>query len=119
MTDPDLRKEAAAAYETRKELGPEYEQAVLDSFVDRAAETLDRRVNERVEAILSEREGAKTPRKQERQIDSHLPLAIFSVFFGVGGSIGVTAGAGMGGEGPFLIWLGIAAVNFAYALRRR
>jgi hypothetical protein len=119
MTAPDFRKEAAAAYEARKELGPDYEQAVLESFVDRAAETIDRRVNERVAAILAERGATRAPQKQEPQPDNHLPLAIWSLFFGVGGSIGLTAGAGLGAEGPFIVWLGIAAVNLAYARRRR
>lgn len=113
MSDRELREEAAAALEARRELGPEYEHAVLESFVQRATEMIDRRVDAR----LAER-GADKP-LQKRETDSHLPLAIWSLILGSLGSAGLTAGADQGPLSLLILWAGIAVVNVAYARRNR
>lgn len=60
----------AAAYEARKALGPEYEHAVLESFVDRAAAAIDQRVDDR----LAQR------RPQGRQPeDAYVAVPVFSL----------------------------------------
>lgn len=115
MAAPEFREEAAAAYQARKELGPEYEDAVLESFVDRAAETIDKRV----QAQLAEHGVGRTPQPRQGGEDGQLPLAFFSVFFGVGGSIGLTAGADAEPVVLFIMWAGIVLVNAAYAGRKK
>ncbi|MER7154725.1 hypothetical protein ABT366_28385, partial [Streptomyces lydicus] len=42
--DPDLRKELDATLQTRKELGPEYESELVESFLEKLAGTVDLRV---------------------------------------------------------------------------
>jgi hypothetical protein len=113
MSDREMREEAAAALEVRRELGPEYEDAVLESFVQRASEMLDRKVDAR----LAERGAGRPP--QKRQAHPHLSLAIWSLIIGFLGSGALTAGAEQGPLSLLILWAGIAAVNFAYAIRNR
>lgn len=80
MVAPDLHDEATAAYEARKELGPEYERAVLESFVASATESID----QRVDARLAQQGIGGTPQKQQGQQpdNSHLAVPVFSLLFG-------------------------------------
>ncbi|MFD9195480.1 hypothetical protein ACFWCA_45635 [Streptomyces phaeochromogenes] len=114
MVAPDLHDEATAAYETRKQLGPEYERAVLESFVASATESVD----QRVDARLAQQGIGGAPQKQQgKQPDnSHLAVPVFSLLFGVGGSIWLTAGAGADSDTVFAMWLGIVLVNLVSAL---
>ena len=49
MAAPDVpRDELSAAVEARRELGPESERAVIDSFLARVEATIDERVDERL-----------------------------------------------------------------------
>ncbi|SDS60677.1 hypothetical protein [Jiangella sp. DSM 45060] len=105
MVTADFRDDLSVAYETRKELGPEYERAVLESFVAGAAESIDRRVDARLA-----RHG------QERQPDnSYVAVPVFSLLFGVGGSIWLTAGAHAEADAVFAMWLGIVLLNLVFA----
>ncbi|WP_405817637.1 hypothetical protein OG241_23695 [Streptomyces sp. NBC_01390] len=117
MVTPDLHDEATAAYLARKELGPEYERAVLESFVAGAAESIDQRVDDR----LAQQGIGGAPQKQQGQQgqqpdNSHLAVPVFSLLFGVGGSIWLTAGADADSNTVFAMWLGIVLVNIVSAL---
>lgn len=106
-----MRDDLTAAVGARRELGPDYEDAVLDGFIAR----LDRQVQERVDATVAERSRGTTPAREER--DPGLTLGIVSVIAG----IPVTA-ITMGTEelaGLIVAWGGIAAVNVAHAWGRR
>ncbi|GAA2649768.1 hypothetical protein [Streptomyces vastus] len=111
---PDLHDEATAAYEARKELGPEYERAVLESFIAGATESIDQRVDTR----LAQQGIGKAPRKPQGQQpdNSHLAVPVFSLLFGVLGSIWLTAGAGADSDSVFAMWLGIVLVNLVFVL---
>ncbi len=110
------RDDLTAAVGARRELGPDYEDAVLDSFLAR----LDRQMQERVDATVAERissgerraAGAAPARR-----DPGLTLGIVSVIAG----IPVTAITTGTEELAALIvsWAGIAAVNVAHAWGRR
>ena len=105
------RDDLTAAVGARRELGPDYEDAVLDSFLAR----LDRQMQERVDATVAERSRRTTIAREER--DPGLTLGIVSVIAG----IPVTA-ITMGTEelaGLIVAWGGIAAVNVAHAWGRR
>jgi hypothetical protein len=105
------RDDLTAAVGARRELGPDYEDAVLDSFLAR----LDRQMQERVDAAVAERSRRTTLYPGER--DPGLTLGIVSVIAG----IPVTA-ITMGTEelaGLIVAWGGIAAVNVAHAWGRR
>lgn len=112
MAAPEFREEAAAAFQARKELGPEYEHAVLESFVDRTAETIDKRVDARLAQY-----GVGKPPQKSTTDNSHLALAICSLVFGIP-LTAVSAGfAGL--AGMILVWAGIVAINMAYAIRHK
>lgn len=115
MVTADFRDDVSAAYETRKELGPEYERAVLESFVDRAAAAIDQRVDAR---LAQHGVGATAARKQRpaQQADnSYVAVPVFSLIFGVGGSIWLTAIARAEADAVFAMWLGIVLLNLVFA----
>jgi hypothetical protein len=114
MSVPEFRQEAAAAFEARKELGPDYERAIVDSFVAGAAAS----IREQVDARLAEHGVGRTPQKRQAG-DPQFRLAIWSLVIGFFGSGGLTAGANQGPLALVVLWAGIAAVNFAFALRQR
>jgi hypothetical protein len=105
------RDDLTAAVGARRELGPDYEDAVLDGFLAR----LDRQMQERVDATVAERSRRTTLYPGER--DPGLTLGIVSVIAG----IPVTAITTGTEELAALIvaWGGIAAVNVAHAWGRR
>lgn len=116
MLDPNFRDEASVAYETRKELGPEYERAVLESFVANAADSIDQRVDTRLAQHGVGNPAQKQKQGRERQPDnSYLAVPVFSLLFGVGGSIWLTAGAHAESDAVFAMWLGITLVNIVFA----
>jgi len=98
------KEELHAAIEARKELGPDYEPQVVDSFLER----IEKRLEERKDSHL--------------QIHPHpsvTPLALGSIGAGVGATA-VATGMGAGGIVVAIIaWIAIAIVNVAYAMRRR
>jgi len=111
MVTSDFRDEASAAYGARKELGPEYESAVLESFVASAAESIDQRVDDR----LAQRGVGRPPQKKEQPDNSYVAVPVFSLLFGVVGTIWLTAGAHAESDAVFAMWLGITLVNIVFA----
>jgi hypothetical protein len=107
------REDAEALLEVRRELGPSYDAALVDSFADR----MERAIAERVDAQLAER------RHQREQVDSRdsKQLALGIVSLGCGIPITAIAAGISDLPGIFVAWSGIAVVNAAYALggRRR
>jgi hypothetical protein len=103
-----LREDLAAAVAARRDLGPDYEDAVLESFLAR----LDQAVAARVDAQVAER---TSPSPADRGAGGRqLALGIVSLVLG----IPVTAIATSNAEGLGALavsWAGIAAVNAAHA----
>lgn len=110
--DEDVgREDAEALLEVRRELGPSYDAALVDSF----AERIEKVIAVRVDAQVAER--GRT-RRDDNDRDSHrLALAIVSL----GTGIPITAVAAGTAELPGLVvaWAGIVGVNLSYALRGR
>lgn len=109
MTEREIRSsELRAAVEARRELGPEYEGALVESFLERLDRDIDRRLDAR---------SGEAVRRHRPSSDPSLPLALGSI--GMGIPISGIAG-GTGGIGGLLVaWGGIAAVNIAHAWGRR
>jgi hypothetical protein len=105
MVTSDFRDDASAAYAVHKELGPEYERAVLDSFVANAAES----INQQVDTRLAQQARPAQPD------NSHVAVPVFSLLFGVTGSVWLTAGAHAESDAVFAMWLGITFVNIVFA----
>src|SRR6185295_6542187 len=107
------REDVEALLEVRRELGPSYDAALVDSFADR----MERAIAERVDAQLAER---RHQRQQDDSRDSK-QLALGIVSLGCGVPITAIAGGITDLPGIIVAWTGIAVVNVAYALggRRR
>ncbi|RJL20837.1 hypothetical protein [Bailinhaonella thermotolerans] len=108
MPENSLRRDLHAVVESRRELGPDYEDALIDSFLDRMDHAMDLRVSSRVQAELG--------RHAPRRLDGAAWLAITSMLL----SIPLTAIAGGTGGWPatLAVWAGILALNAVYGMSR-
>ena|SRR5579884_3673188 len=95
------RKDVQAAVEARRELGPHYEDEIVDSLLAK----IDQKLEERRPA-------------GHRRYDIRVPLASSGI--GVAATAVATSDAhGVGGVIIALVaWIAIAATNIAYAFRR-
>lgn len=99
------RDELAAAVATRRELGPDYEPALIEGFVERVSQQIDARVDAR----LAERGVKKRSGDRDR-----MWLALGSIVFGT--PITAVAGGIAGVVGVVVAWVAIALINVAYNL---
>ncbi len=106
-----------ATIEARRDLGPEYEAALVESFVERLDATIAARVRAEVQGngLHPQQPYSPPPGRQHRGGNSAVPIALGSM--GIG--IPLTAIASQAGTaGLLLAWGGIVAINFAHALGR-
>lgn len=102
--------EVRAAAETHRELGPDYQTAVIESFLDKVGKEIDARVDARLAVAQP---GARAPRQSSRSS----PLALAIVSLGVGIPLtGITEGTHAGLAALAVIWVAIAVINVAYTL---
>ena len=111
-TGEDLRATLAA----RQELGPDFEPAIIESFVER----LDRTIETRVDALVSARLAESQPAKANVKQGSTAEQSFASMLGGVlaTGVIGLTMHSD-GLPAVFLVWIVVAMINVAYALAGR
>ncbi|MBB2911774.1 hypothetical protein FHS43_003047 [Streptosporangium becharense] len=111
----DLR----ASLEARRDLGPEYEDSLVEGFLEKVDHELDRRVDARLAARAAAAAPAVRPSVEAGQ---RLALAIVSLSLGVPGTVAVSY-SGLGdallGLVMVLIWVGVIGVNVAFTLGRR
>jgi hypothetical protein len=118
MATDEVRKDLRAAVAARQELGQEYEDAIIDSFLEkldaREAQRHGREAELRREDQVLEAMGLK---RREGADPGGLALAIISVI----AAIPLTAIAAdmMGRDGVFMVWVGLVAINFARTLGNR
>lgn len=100
----------------RQELGPEYEQAVIDGFVAQISQSIDQRVEARLAETRPQEVHIAPARRSLGDDRSQLVLGLASL----GLAIPLTAiAAGTGGlPGLIIAWGGIAVVNLAHSLWR-
>ncbi len=106
-------EEIRAAAEVHKELGPDYQAAVIESFLDKVG----REIDARVDARLAQQQVAQPPAQHGRgQSGSPMTLAIVSMALGIPiSAITVSAGAHPAGFlGLLVVWLVIGVINVAY-----
>lgn len=111
-SDDELRAAVAA----RRELGPEYEDSLVEGFLEKMDQEIDRRVDDRVAARSHKNAPAVRPSVDAGQ---RLALSIVSIFFGVPATAGIAASTDGGIIVILILWLGIVGVNAAFALGRR
>ena len=126
VTDSPLSAgEFRAAAETSKELGPEYQDAILESFVDRVGREIDARVDARLAQAaaqpLAAQRMATPPAPRTPKPFSVRALALGSIALGIPlTAIVVAAGAHPAGfAGLLVIWIAIAVINLGYASKMR
>jgi hypothetical protein len=111
--------EIRAAAETHRDLGPEYQSAVIDSFLDKVGREIDARVDARVAALGAQ---SQQPAKTHTHARSGAPVAVLAITMTLGiplSAIAVAAGQHPAGFwGLLVVWAAIAAINIAYAMRR-
>jgi hypothetical protein len=116
--------EIRAAAETHSELGPEYQSAVIDSFIDKVGREIDARVDARmrVQQPMSYpgqfQAQMPVPKQPGHPRSAQFALAIVSIALGI--PLTAIALANHAGDvALFVIWLGITVINVAYALSSR
>lgn len=109
-------EEVRAAAEVHRELGSDYQAAVVDSFLDKVGREIDARVDARMAA----RQAAQPPAPAKRPISPALVL-LSTMIAGIPlSAIAVGVGPNPAGTaGLFIVWLAITVINVAYALGNR
>ncbi|MGW1766629.1 hypothetical protein ACWCQL_21470 [Streptomyces sp. NPDC002073] len=124
VNDPELRKELDATLAARRELGPEYEPALVESFLAKVEARLDGSLDTHVRRRLAEQRTAAA--RGAGPGSGQAAAAAFGEKYGFGLVSLVLAiplsaiGAGSGGlTGLLISWGGILGVNFAHSARNR
>ncbi|AQZ70610.1 hypothetical protein BKM31_23770 [[Actinomadura] parvosata subsp. kistnae] len=105
MPDKRLRDELQATLDARRDLGPEYESALIDSFVER----LDATIAARVRAELDHHDPVRSAPRRHPMV----PIALGSL--GIGVPLTAVA-ASAGGAGLLVAWMAIVVINVAAAV---
>ncbi|MFE7975095.1 hypothetical protein [Streptomyces shenzhenensis] len=117
--DADLKKELDATLQARRELGEEYESALVDSFLEKVDQRIDGAVERRMRRHLAEQQmqvarGARSPRPTdswgERFGFGIVSLVLAVPLSAIGGGVGHLPGL-------IVTWLGIVGVNAVQAAR--
>lgn len=106
------REDVEALLEVRRELGPSYDAALVDSFADR----IERVVAERVDAQVARRDAAQ--RSAAQGGGRQLALGVVSLVAAIPISI-VLGQVDDGLVALVVAWIGIVLVNMAHALQSR
>ncbi|MFP3991984.1 hypothetical protein U9R90_31830 [Streptomyces sp. E11-3] len=117
--DAELKKDLDATLQTRRELGAEYESALLESFLEKVEQrlntTVDRRVRRQLaEAQMANARGARSP----QSVDSwgeRFGFGMVSLILAIPLSAIGVANAGL--AGLFVTWAGIVGVNTVHSMR--
>ncbi|MFD1658182.1 hypothetical protein ACFSL4_08125 [Streptomyces caeni] len=117
--DTDLKKELDAALQARRELGEEYETALVESFLEKVDQRIDGAVDRRVRRGLAEQQmvvarGAGSPRATdswgERFGFGIVSLVLAVPLSAIGGGVAHLPGL-------LVAWAGIVGVNAVQAAR--
>ncbi len=116
----ELKKELDATLDARRELGPEYESALVDSFVEKVDTQVRRRLAE--ERLSAARGDGRSPAVPgvDGNFGERFGFAIITLVLAIPLSAIAAAQAQL--SGLLVAWGGIVGVNFIHAakgLRRR
>lgn len=106
--------EAAVFLETSRELGRDYEDAVVAAFVGQLGDRIDDRVAEALDEQLAERTGqpgSLRPAAACRRGD--LPVVLVTMLLG---AVATVLASGL--AAPALAWASLAVIDVAYLSRR-
>lgn len=118
--DPDLRKEFDATLQTRKELGPEYESELVESFLEKLDKTVDRRVRRQLaEQQVQVARGAHPPRRESGGQAFWERFGVAAVSLALAVPLSAVAGVNAGLPGLLVCWAGIVGVNAVHSVGLR
>ncbi|MER6225730.1 hypothetical protein ABT189_35150 [Streptomyces sp900105755] len=117
--DTELKNDLAATLHARRDLGPEYESELVDSFLEK----IDRRIDTAVErglrrGLAEQRMQAARGAGRTRGTDSwgeRFGFGIVSLVLAI--PLSAISGAFGGVTGVIVTWIGIVGVNATQALR--
>ena len=117
--DTELKKELNATLQARRELGDDYESALVDSFMEKVDQRIDGAVERRLRRQLAEQQMvAARDSRSSRATDSwgeRFGFGIVSLVLAIPLS---AIGAGTGHlPGLIVSWIGIVGVNAVQAVR--
>ncbi|QFG20060.1 hypothetical protein [Actinomadura sp. WMMB 499] len=116
MTTPRLpREDLAAALAARRELGPDYDDAFIETVVDRIEEALDARAGS-APAQRRRPAPAAAPARPDR--DHSLALAVLSLLAAIPLTAITALNAGLGGLIFTLVMIVLLNVTYAFRPRR-
>jgi uncharacterized membrane protein len=126
--DPELKKELDATLHARRELGEEYESALVESFLEKVEQRLDGTVDTRLRRRLAEQQmvvarGAQPRPMSDPNFGERFGFGIITMLLAVPLSAIGVVNAGL--PGLAVTWVGIVGVNAVHAgawwpwLRRR
>ncbi|MGW7437454.1 hypothetical protein [Streptomyces sp. NPDC054849] len=112
----ELKKELDATLDARRELGPEYESALVDSFVEKVDTQVRRRLAE--ERLSAARGDGRSPAAPgvDGNFGERFGFAIITLVLAIPLSAIAAAHADL--EGLLVAWAGIVGVNFIHAAKR-
>ncbi|MFF6995550.1 hypothetical protein ACFY93_11385 [Streptomyces sp. NPDC008313] len=118
--DADLKKDLNATLQARRDLGDEYDSALVDSFLEKVEQRLDGAVDRRVRRQLAEQQmtvarDARSPRATdswgERFGFGIVSLVLAVPLSAIGGGVAHLPGL-------LVAWTGIVGINAVQALRQ-
>lgn len=116
MESQELKKELSATLDARRELGAEYEAALVDSFVEKVDTQVRRRLaEERLSAARGTHPGAA--QSADGNFGERFGFAIITLVLAIPLSAIGAAQAGL--SGLVVAWVGILGVNYVHATKFR
>ncbi|UYQ62511.1 hypothetical protein [Streptomyces peucetius] len=114
--DPELEKELDATLRARRDLGEDYDSALVESFLEKVGERLDATVDRRVRRQAAEQQmtvarGAGRQRSAD-SFGERFGFGIVTMILAIPLSAIGVANAGL--PGLVVTWLGIVGVNVAH-----
>ncbi|MFD7017851.1 hypothetical protein [Streptomyces sp. NPDC059161] len=119
LGDAELKKELDATLQARRELGPEYESALVDSFLEKVEQRVDGSVDRRIRRQLAEQQmvvargGRPSRSDSENSFGERFGFAMVSLILATPLSAIGAVNAGL--SGLVVTWLGIVGVNAVHA----
>jgi hypothetical protein len=108
----ELRRDTAAALGARRDLGPDYEDAVAANLADRVEELVARRA---AEVAVPAGDRGRAPHEEKATGDGRFVIALASL----GAGIPITGIVHDSVVTTAIAWAGIVGINVAAALRGR
>jgi hypothetical protein len=114
-------EEIRAAAHTHRELGPEYEGAVIESFLEKVGREIDARVDDRLGHMGRRGRGKSEVASARHQHGAGLALPVISMVLGIPlTAIAVSGRPAMEAlMGLVIVWAAIVAINVAYSVGAR